>query len=151
MKAKETQQQEVNRLLGAPILLSVGGKIRKVQEPTLGVLDLMSREWLKIPDLEFSDKMSNAEALSIAKKAIVDNSRTIARSIAIGIIGEGCFKPLGGVRIFLLSRKVLRNITHSECRVAAEKLTGMAGIMDFIISMKLMSANTTTTPKNDIE
>ena len=76
MDAKQTQQQEVNRLLGEPITLTIGGHRYKVKEPTLGVLDLMSREWLKLPDIEFKDDMSNIEALAIAKKAIAEHSHT---------------------------------------------------------------------------
>lgn len=134
------------------VTLTIGGKRYKVKEPTLGVLDLMSREWLKLPDIEFKDDMSNIEALSIAKRAIVAHSKDIARSIAIGIIGEGCFVPiLGRFRVWRKARKVWRTMTHDECRVATERLSGTAGLMDFIVSMKLMSANATTTPKNGIE
>jgi hypothetical protein len=151
MDAKQTQQQEVNRLLGEPITLTIGGHRYKVKEPTLGVLDLMSREWLKLPDIEFKDDMSNIEALAIAKKAIAEHSHTVARSIAIGLIGEGCFRPFGRLRVWRTARKVWRQLTHTECREATERLSGTAGLMDFIISMKLMSAHTTTTPKNGIE
>lgn len=149
---KQTQQQEVNRLLGEPITLTIGGKRYKVKEPTLGVLDLMSREWLKLPDIEFKDDMSNIEAMAIAKRAIAEHSHTIARSIAIGLIGEGCFTPMiGRFRVWRKTRKVYKHLSHTECREATERLSGTAGLMDFIISMKLMSATTTTTPKNGIE
>lgn len=152
MKAKKTQQEEIERLLGSAITIKVGGKAVKLKEPTLGVLDLMSREWLKLPDLEFNDDMSNVEVLAIAKRAIIDNSQTIAKSIAIGIVGEGCFVPLvGAFRVWLMTRRVWRKLTHAECRTATEQLSGMAGLMDFIVSMKLMSASATTTKKGDIE
>ena len=152
MDNKEIQKQEVDRLLGADVALKIGGKTVRVKEPTLGVLDLMSREWLKLPDIEFKDDMSNIEALSIAKRAIVEHSRTIAKSIAIGIIGEGCFVPvLGRFRVWRKARKIWRTMTHDECRIATERLSGTAGLMDFIVCMKLMSAATTTTPKNGIQ
>lgn len=151
METKETQQQEVERLLGSAVTLTIGGRKVRVKEPTLGVLDLMSREWLKLPDIEFKDDMSNIEALAIAKKAIAEHSHTVARSIAIGLIGEGCFKPFGRLRVWRTSRKVWRQLTHTECREATERLSGTAGLMDFIVCMKLMSAATTTTPKDGIQ
>ena len=144
MSEKVTKQNEVERLLGSPIAVKIGGKVVRIKEPTLGVMDLMTREWLKLDDIEIGENTSNLEALQMAKRAVSKHAKSIAKAVAVGIIGEGCFKPFGGLRVWLKARKVYRLMTGKECRQVAEQLTGAGGLMDFIVSMKLMSAAETT-------
>ena len=149
MNEKVTKQNEVERLLGSAIAVKIGGKVVRIKEPTLGVMDLMTREWLKLDDIEIGENTSNLEALQMAKRAVSKHAKSIAKAVAVGIIGEGCFKPFGGLRVWLKARKVYRLMTGKECRQVAEQLTGAGGLMDFIVAMKLMSA-AETTRKSDI-
>ena len=136
-------------MLGSAIAVKIGGKVVRIKEPTLGVMDLMTREWLKLDDIEIGENTSNLEALQMAKRAVSKHAKSIAKAVAVGIIGEGCFKPFGGLRVWLKARKVYRLMTGKECRTVAEQLTVAGGLMDFIVAMKLMSA-AETTRKSDI-
>lgn len=150
MNDKATKQNEVERLIGSAIAVKIGGKVVRIQEPTLGVMDLMTREWLKLDDIKISETTSNLEALQIAKRSVAKNAKHIAKAVAVGIVGEGCFKPFGGLRVWLKTKRVYRAMTGKECRMIAEQLTGASGLMDFTISMTLMSA-AETTKKAEVE
>lgn len=150
MDEKEVKMSEAKRLTGAKVRITIGGKPMMIDEPTLGVMDLMTQEWLKW-DIDIKENASNLDALVAAKQNLAAHAKELARAVAIGIVGERCFTPFfGALRVRKVAKKVYRKMRHDECRQVAEVLTGAVGLMDFTISMKLMSA-AETTRKNEVE
>lgn len=150
MNEKEVKMSEAQRLTRARVRITIGGKPIMINEPTLGVMDLMTQEWLKW-DIDIKENTSNLEALVTAKQNLAAHAKELARAVAIGIVGERCFTPIiGKLRVSRTAKNVYRRMTHTECRQIAEILTGAVGLMDFMVSMKLMSA-AETTRKNEVE
>lgn len=146
---KEIERKELDTLTGAPLTLTFGGKEYKVAEPTLAVLDEMSKCWVDIPEINI--KGGAAAAISEAKALLGKTSKIMAKSIGIAMAGERYFSLYGRFLARKYARLVYVSATTKELRKAAEALTVHGGIVDFIASMQLMSIARTTRPTKSIE
>ena len=149
MLNQDIEARELDTLTGAPISLTLGGRDYKLKEPTLAVLDEMSRIWLQLPSIDI--KSGTRTALEQARGALPIAAKPLAKSIAIAIAGEGYFTPWGRIRARMLANKIYRTTTPKELKKAAETLTAHGGLVDFIISMASLSTARTTRPGGGIE
>lgn len=149
---KEIERTELKTLLGEAHTLLIGHKPVLVKEPTLAVLDKMSQIFCEFPELQntLTEKDAYA-AINEAKKLVPRYAKAMSRAIAICVLGERCFKLFGGWRIRRKAKHIYKHITPIELQKAAEFMTVNTGLVNFIVSMRLMSAATTTTPTNGIE
>lgn len=151
-EAIEVQKKELKTLLGEAHTLLVGRKPVLVKEPTLAVLDKMSQIFVEIPDLSEALNEKNAySAINEAKQLLPKFAKKLSKALAICILGEKCFGWLGNWRIRRKTRHIYKHITPLELQRAAEFMTVNTGLVNFIVSMRLMSTATTTTPTNGIE
>lgn len=148
---KKTMANELETLTGGKFEIQIGHKTHYIKEPTLAILDEMSKVWVSLPTVEISEKSDVNALISKAKVIVIEQAKNIAKSVAIGLLGEAYFKPFGKLRARRLAGWVYRNITAKELREVVTLLQGAGGLVDFIISIRLASTAVTTQAKNRIE
>lgn len=146
---KETEKQELRTLMAKGIPVTIGGKTYTMHEPTLAVMDAMSEEWLEFPELP--DDMDVYKAIEIGKKEASEHAPRMARVIAMALLGESMFGLLGTWRLKRMQKRIMHSIKPSELKPIVEIMTATSGLVNFTISMKLMSTAVTTKAKTDIE
>ena len=127
----------------------------KIEEPTLGTLDRLSREWVELAideeSLKGKDGMKNARSLA------ANNALRCAKVIAIAVIGSEYKIPVtdkNGVvrmredvkRLNELTSLFARTIKPSRLYQIYILLQTMCNLGDFLNSIRLMSADRTTMP-----
>lgn len=149
MTDKEKQQEELRLLQGKGILVNIAGRKVHIKEPTLATLDAMSEEWLQLDDVP--DNITMQEAMELGKTAVHRHARRMARVTAIAILGEQHNGIIGRFRTWRLSKALYHSCKPSDLKQIAETIIATSGLVNFTISMKLMSTAVTTTAKTDIE
>lgn len=135
----------------------------ELKEPTLAVLDRLSAHWLEMTLDEKALESGGAETLAEAKRATADNTKRMARVIAIAVLGEDYHiktinQKTGRVQ-FANDEKELERITDlffhtikpSELVILCQRITNIANLGDFIGSMRYMSGARTTQRTGRIE
>ena len=127
----------------------------KIEEPTLGTLDRLSREWVELAideeSLKGKDGMKNARSLA------ANNALRCAKVIAIAVIGSEYKIPVtdkNGVvrmredvkRLNELTSLFTRRIKPSRLYQIYILIQTMCNLGDFLNSIRLMSADRTTMP-----
>jgi hypothetical protein len=127
----------------------------KIEEPTLGTLDRLSREWVELAideeSLKGKDGMKNARSLA------ANNALRCAKVIAIAVIGSEYKIPVtdkNGVvrmredvkRLNELTSLFARTIKPSRLYQIYILIQTMCNLGDFLNSIRLMSADRTTMP-----
>ena len=130
----------------------------EIQEPTLSVLDRLSAIWVEMgldeERLMQGGTASIAEAISTAK----DNTKRMARVIAIAVLGEDYHVTeigMGGrikkynddKELDRLTNLFFHTIKPSKLVRLSEAVTSVSNLGDFINSMRLMSGARTTQPR----
>lgn len=158
MDNEKLQQDELTRLLGEKRPILIGARTFYYYEPSLAVLDAMSKEWAKLPDVskdlaDISNGKTNdlAPVLAKAKDLTIKHAYGMSKSIAIAIIGEGYFKMFGKRRAKRLAGYIYRHITNKQLSKISTELQSATGLVDFMLSIRLMSTATTTIAKNRVE
>lgn len=125
-----------------------------IQEPTLAVLDLISAEQI---NLKVDEKvMQGEQGISVAKKMAHEYNRTIARIIALAVLGEDYIiaEQIGAKSRYKYDEKRLleltdlfqQNIKPSKLVQLSILINQIANLGDFMNSIRLMSASRTTMP-----
>lgn len=135
----------------------------ELKEPTLAVLDRLSAHWLEMTLDEKALESGGAETLAEAKRATADNTKRMARVIAIAVLGEDyhikTVERGTGRIIYSNDDKELDRLTDlffhtikpSELVILCQRITNIANLGDFIASMRYMSGARTTQRSNRIE
>lgn len=119
----------------------------KIQEPTLAVLDLISKE-----SIEFADEEKIDDAIKQARTEVAKHSKRSAKIVAIAVLGEDCFEHIKGryvvneKKIDELAEVFSHCIKPSELIQVCNIITATSNLADFINSIRLMSVARTTMP-----
>lgn len=150
MDSNKTEQEALNTLIGKGIPVKIGDVQYEIKEPTLAVLDQMSLVWLTFPEVD--ERWSIQEAVEHGRKLTHDHARSMAKVVSMAILGERMFIPLiGRLMLRRLTSKVMHSCRPSDIKSMVEVVTATNGLVNFIISMRLMSTATTTKKKTPIE
>jgi hypothetical protein len=178
--AFEKERQELNLLVKRGVKFDVTSKIRKkdkglnrifrkskiveetvfymIKEPTLSVLDRMSDIWL---DMDVNEELMKDESVLIeAKRIVKENTRRMARIVAIAVLGEdyhitevsksGKIKRLNDDKeLNRLTDIFFHSIKPSKLVTLSTAIINMSNLGDFLASMRLMSGARTTQPRKD--
>ncbi len=117
-----------------------------VKEPTLAVLDLLSAEYIKIDFDAEKFGQSNAQVADL-KQYVSMNIGTFAKIVAIAVLGEDFFLK-GNKELDRLSLLLMHSITPSKLYQVVLAIHAGSNYSDFLNSMRLMSARTSS-PKGD--
>ena len=125
-----------------------------ISEPTLGTLDRLSAEWIEmaIDEEELKGKDAMYQARLLAKK----HALRCAKVIALAVLGSDYLVPRsvsGGIaydhdtkRLEELTALFARRIKPSELYQLYNLIGAMCNFGDFLNSIRLMSADRTTSP-----
>lgn len=126
-----------------------------IEEPTLGTLDRLSSEWLEMAIDEAKLKSDN----SVNQAHLITHKHALrcAKVIALAVLGSDYLVPKvskGGVvrytedkeRLDDLTQLFARSIKPSELYQLYLLINMMCNLGDFMNSIRLMSANRTTSP-----
>lgn len=125
-----------------------------IKEPTLGTLDRLSAEWIEmaIDEEELKGEDAMYQARILAKK----HALRCAKVIALAVLGSDYLVPRavrGGVsydydtkRLEELTSLFARRIKPSELYQLYTLIGAMCNFGDFLNSIRLMSADRTTSP-----
>ncbi len=130
-----------------------------IKEPTLDTLDRLSAEWLEL-DISETELQSEDGAVSYAKRLANTETRRCARIVAIAVLDtEYYYVECKGSRIVYnpndkkleeLTDLFYRRIKPSQLLEFATIINIISNLGDFMSSIRLMTAQRTTTP-NRIE
>lgn len=150
MNNKQAEKEALDNLVGKPMPVLIGGKIYHVSEPTLAVLDQMSLIWLTFP--EVNEKWTIQEAVEFGRTIAHDHIKSMAKVIAIAVLGEKIFMPIiGAWRLRRMTKQILHSCRPTDIKNMVEIITATNGLVNFIVSMRLMSTATQTRKKTPIE
>lgn len=125
-----------------------------IDEPTLGVLDRIAGECIdiEINEADFQGEDAHAHALRL----VAGNAKRCARILAFAVLGNEYLKPTaktwGGVPRYEEDTEALERLTSlfyrrlkpSELARLYMLVNTMCNLGDFMLSIRLMSANRTT-------
>lgn len=113
----------------------------KVKQPTLGVLDRLSAEFIK---LKVDEEGLVENPLQESKLLVAKHSRTIARIVAIAVLREEC-RDEG--KVTRLADLFYRTVTPSQMLQLTNIIHLAANYASFTASIRSMSSARTTRPK----
>lgn len=126
----------------------------RIEEPTLGMLDRMSKEWVNI-------KIGGSEGvIDEAKLSVADNAMRMCRIIAIAVIGSNGKNMIrcgaGEIRrqekeIERLSGIFAACVKPSQLKDIAYYILAASNLADFMTATTLMRAERTTRPSGVAE
>ena len=127
----------------------------RIQEPTLGTLDRMSREWVEFEIDE--EKLKSTEGMKAARTMVARHSKRCAKVVALAVLGSDYLIPKPGrhgVVNYAKDEKTLKELTSLFARTIKPSLLhrlvvligAMCNLGDFCNSIRLMSTDRTTTP-----
>jgi len=130
-----------------------------IQEPTLNTLDRLTEIWVNMP-LPEAELTNAGTAIAAAKRVARENTRKMARVVAIAVLGEDYYyttqEPNGRIRqrtddkeLDRLTALFAHSIKPSDLRGLSQTVTNVANLADFIASMRYMSGAKTTQPITD--
>lgn len=116
-------------------------------EPTLATLDRLSRVWLSLSFDEEALQEGGETMWAEAKRLPSENARSLARVVAIAVLGEAYTAP-EAERLEALFFQALK---PSQLLSIAHQMTSLCNLGDFIASIRLMSATRTTQKTDRVE
>ena len=127
----------------------------KIEEPTLGTLDRLSREWVEFAIDE--ESLKGKDGMKEARTMVNHHAKRCAKVIAIAVIGSEYEIPVtdkNGVvrmredvkRLNELTSLFARTIKPSRLYQIYILIQTMCNLGDFLNSIRLMSADRTTMP-----
>lgn len=130
-------------------------KTFKIEEPTLGTLDRLSREWVEFAIDE--ESLKGKDGMKEARTMVNHHAKRCAKVIAIAVIGSEYEIPVtdkNGVvrmredvkRLNELTSLFTRRIKPSRLYQIYILIQTMCNLGDFLNSIRLMSADRTTMP-----
>lgn len=173
----EQEREELDRLIGKGVVFEVEdtrfivrkrlfGLIRehvpetyprkfRIQEPTLGTLDRLSREWVELEIDE--ERLKSTEGMRAARTMAALHAKRCAKIVAIAVLGSDYLIPKhgkNGMARYTEDEKSLRELSDLFARTVKPSLLhrlvtligAMCNLGDFCSSIRLMSADRTTTP-----
>ena len=149
MDAKEQERKELGILTNEPIKIIIGGRERMMPQPTLAVLDEVSKIAIDLPTIDTD--LTPSKMISEARALMPKAARKMSKAIGIALAGERYFKIYGKLLAWWYGLDVYIHATPKELKNAAQALTVNGGLVDFILSMQLMSIARTTKPTESIE
>jgi hypothetical protein len=126
-----------------------------IQEPTLGTLDRLSREWV---EFEFdNERLKSAEGMKAARTMAAKHAIRCAKVVALAVLGSDILiaKPgKHGVVRYVEDANALKELTNLFARTIKPSLLhrlvvligAMCNLGDFCNSIRLMQTERTTTP-----
>lgn len=126
-----------------------------IQEPTLGTLDRLSREWV---EFEFdNERLKSAEGMKAARTMAAKHAMRCAKVVALAVLGSDLLiaKPgKHGVVRYVEDANALKELTNLFARTIKPSLLhrlvvligAMCNLGDFCNSIRLMQTERTTTP-----
>lgn len=126
-----------------------------IQEPTLGTLDRLSREWV---EFEFdNERLKSAEGMKAARTMAAKHAMRCAKVVALAVLGSDLLiaKPgKHGVVRYVEDTEALKELTNLFARTIKPSLLhrlvvligAMCNLGDFCNSIRLMQTERTTTP-----
>ncbi len=126
-----------------------------IEEPTLGTLDRLSAEWLEMAIDE--EELKGDDSIVLAKKMTQKHALRFARVVALSVMGSSYMIPTIGKgnavkytpdleRLEELTSLFALRIKPSELYQICMLINAMCNLGDFLNSIRLMSANRTTSP-----
>lgn len=153
---KITEQAAANTLLlQKGVELQIGKKTFIIRQSFLSTLYKLSSLFLSIPVDE--EKLSSEGWLE-ESKSMYQYAPTLAKIVAVAIINRGMSAYPGSIRwaitrlrIWWLSKYIMNNITPDVLANASNLIIyKMNNLVDFMISIRLMSGVRITAPKKDL-
>ena len=127
----------------------------KIDEPTLGTLDRLSREWIEFAIDE--ERLKSDDGMKEARSMASRHSIRCAKVIAIAVLGEDYLVPEAGrngkvkfvedvERLEELTKLFARSIKPSKLNQLYTLVNLMCNLGDFLNSIRLMSTDRTSMP-----
>lgn len=111
-----------------------------IKEPPLGVLDLLSSEYIQ---LEHSEQELKQNPLATSKRLVREHAMRVSRIIAIAILGS---KSRDKRTVRRLANLMYRSVTPSKLAQLTEIINIMGNYWSFTSSIRSMSSARTTKP-----
>ncbi len=126
-----------------------------IQEPTLGTLDRLSREWVEF-EID-NERLKSAEGMKAARTMAAKHAMRCAKVVALAVLGSDFLiaKPgKHGVVRYVEDANALTDLTNLFARTIKPSLLhrlvvligAMCNLGDFCSSIRLMQTERTTTP-----
>jgi hypothetical protein len=127
----------------------------RIEEPTLGTLDRLAREWVELEIDE--EKLKGTDGMRAARTMAARHAMRCAKVVAIAVMGSDYLIPKfnkGGFVTYKEDDKTLgvltalfyRTIKPSLLHQLVILISTMCNLADFINSIRLMSCDRTTMP-----
>lgn len=127
----------------------------RIEEPTLGTLDRLAREWVELEIDE--EKLKGTDGMRAARTMAARHAMRCAKVVAIAVLGSDYLIPKsnkGGYVTYKEDNKTLgvltalfyRTIKPSLLHQLVILISTMCNLADFINSIRLMSCDRTTMP-----
>lgn len=127
----------------------------RIQEPTLGTLDRLSAEWIKIAIDE--EKLKGSDGLKVAKSLANRHARRCASVVALSVLGSDYLIPKQSAgnavrymediaRLSELTDLFARTIKPSRLYELTLLINTISNFGDFLNSIRLMQSERTTAP-----
>jgi len=154
-KSAQTEKRAIETLLDDGVYFEVerrglfarffkGTKKILITQPYLGTLDYLTKEYLSI---NFDEKKLQENPLSESKRLTAENTRRMARIVAIAVLNSKWkIKLLTGY----LSGYFLWRLTPSKLYNLCVLINAISNVTDFTNSIRLTSGMRTTAPKADL-
>lgn len=140
----EQEQAEIDALLDKGVTFTVRGKTFQIHQFYLGTMDRLSDLYLKM----VIDDEALKDSGTLEVNRIVKNSAKIwAKAVATAVLNRKSSNP---VRMWLLTRFFLWNMTPGDLKKITELIMTMSNMVNFIISTRLIAGTRTTKP-NPVE
>jgi len=122
-----------------------------IHRPPVGVMDLLSREYIKI---EINEEYISKDPIQASQKIVAANAMTIAKIVAIAVLGKKSFVPflsyITGARnlilIYFLTNYFAQKIDSDYLKKLTVIIINQTNLKDFIDSSRLLSISRTTMP-----
>lgn len=127
-----------------------------INEPTLAVLDEISRISVELRIDEEGIGKGGYDTIRASKQAVTDNARKMAKIVAIATLGEGIYDTIAGRsrynrrRVDKLAHLIYHTTRPSQLMQLATTVTRQSNLGSFVSSTRLMSAARTTTPRTEL-
>ena len=130
-----------------------------IKEPTLAVLDRLSKEWI---EMSIDESLLQSEnVLNVSKKYVMRNIERASRVIALAVLGEDYFicHTVGNQISYKTNETELQDLTNlfkqyikpSDLYTIYEAINITSNLADFLTAIRLMSAERTTKPQRIAE
>jgi len=152
------EEKAINALLEKGVVFNLNRKKYHLKEATLGMLDEISALQLQ---MTIDENRLDDNQLIYTKQLVKYNAELAAEIVAIMLVGSKGYSHIPivdnilswvwGLKVKSKKKEVFQNLKPSELVNIAMITLQLSNSGDFINSIRLMSANRTTAPKNRVE